>query len=129
MRQEKLDSAVAPVVEQLPGVRSLERGEDFLSLQVINRPPIIRIDQTEIPDLVPLINIRDPGRRQFEQDLRERVDRAHPRHLASYWNETFEKAIARRGIENPRNKICHRRVPLIVRLDPARVEFGLFHGL
>src|SRR6476660_4413062 len=108
MRQEKLDSAVAPVVEQLRGVRPLERVEHFPSLHVINRPPIIRIDQTEIPDLVPLINIWDSGRSELEQCLRKRVDRAHPRHVFSEWSEAFEKAIARRGIENSRDEICHR---------------------
>lgn len=69
---EQLDPAVLPVAEQICSGRWCgERGELVLALFVIDRAAIIRIDQTEIPEFRPLINIRHARDRQFEHQIFE----------------------------------------------------------
>ena len=81
--QEQFDPAIRPVAPAtLPASLSPDRIEHFPPPLVIDRPPVIRIDQAEIPNLVSLINVRHAGRRSASAATwDERIDRAEPRDL------------------------------------------------
>ena len=43
---------------------------------VIYRPPVIRVDQSQLPELAALVKVRDPGRGDLEHHLGQRIHRS-----------------------------------------------------
>ncbi len=77
-RDELLDRAVAPALEQLGQIGRLmfESAQPLASLGKIDGSTVVRIDQREVPELRALINIRHARCGQLEQHLRQPVDGA-----------------------------------------------------
>ena len=78
---------------------------------IIDRPPIVRIDQAEIPDLVSLVNVRHAWPGQLEDDLRERIDRAEARDLFNHRQKDRKKFVLRTRLKNLRDKCARRHCP------------------
>ena len=96
---------------------------------VIDRAPIIRIDQTVIPKFGALINIRHTGRGKFDRDLRQRIDCAEPRDFFCHRQKQGQEFIARARLQNPGDEIHHGVIPVVVRLNPARIQFCFLQRL
>src|SRR4029079_16258133 len=62
--------------------------------RVIDRAPIVRIDDAEVPDLIALIDIRDAGARELEQRLPEAIQEPRQRDRADELVEIVEERIA-----------------------------------
>ena len=90
---------------------------------VIDRAPIIRINQAVVPKFGSLIDIRHARRGKFDRDLRERIDRAEPGNFFCHRQKRRQKLIARVCLQNPGDEVRHGVIPILVRLNPARVQF------
>src|SRR5947209_925048 len=80
---------------------------------------IVGIDETEIPELRPLVKIGRAGRRRFEDDLRKTVEKTVERDALLNADEVF----AERGVAEDR--VCEAEERFFVRgirHDPARVR-------
>ena len=83
MRGPKLGPAVGEVAEHLAAHRSrafslrqcMQRIEVAGAQIVVDRPPVIRVDQAQFPELVALIKVGYPGNGNLKHHLRERIDR------------------------------------------------------
>ena len=50
--------------------------EQRRAARVVDRAPVIRIDEAEVPDLVALIDVRDARARELEQRLAEAIQKS-----------------------------------------------------
>ena len=79
----KLGSAVGEVAEYFAAHRTRafslrqrkQRIEVAGALIEVNRPPVVRVDQAELPEFVALIKVGNPWNRTLQHHLRERVYR------------------------------------------------------
>src|SRR6266581_3302265 len=92
-RQKHFDAAIRPTSHQFVGSRYRQCFENFATSFVIDRPPVVRVDQTAIPNLVALINVRHTRQSQLEERLGERIDRAQPRDFLGDRKETRKKLV------------------------------------
>src|SRR5207249_6588547 len=127
--QKQFDSAIGPGLHQFSGSRSCQCVEHCPAPVVIDWPPIVRIDQAVIPNLAALINVGYAGRCQFKQCLSKRIDGAETRNLLRNRKKSWNELVSRRGIQNLCDKIPHRRVPLLVWMDPARINLRFMERL
>ena len=99
-REIHLDASVGPVREQRLEIRRRRRSRQFFEHRrargEIHRLAIVGIDEMKIPQLVALIEVDDARRRHFEDELRQRIDRAEPRDVALERHERREER--RRGV-------------------------------
>ena len=129
-RDEELDAPVRPAVEQRARLRPLERGQQLPAQLVIDRPAVVRVHQAVVPQVVALVDVRHPGHRQLEDQLRERVDHAELRHaLRQRLERTHERAGRLAAPQQRRDELPHGLVPGVVRLHPGTVDLGLLDGL
>ena len=87
---------LAAVVPSLPELCSADAGdlvEQLPPLREIERPPVIRIHETEIPQLATLVDVRHPGHGQLQHQLRQRRDRRRPREGANELGEVGEERV------------------------------------
>src|SRR5204863_696518 len=61
----------------------------------VHGPAIVRVDERQVPQLGPLVEVGNAGRRDLEQQLAQRVDRAVEGHEALKWPEGGGKWTAR----------------------------------
>ncbi len=107
----KLQTAVFGDLQQAADRRAIGRVppwaeilEQLLMAGVVNRPPIVRIHQTEIPYVIALINIGHTGASQFEQCLRKAVPQADAGHALLKRTEIIEEAVLRSGSQQRSHK-------------------------
>src|SRR5712692_5203606 len=92
--------AIPPLREQLLGEGEKARGLAFLQLSQacspsgkIHRAPIVRVDETVVPQLCPLVEIGDTGRGDLEEGLRQGIEETNRRNPGLEALEVSEKAI------------------------------------
>ena len=90
----------------------------------IDRPSIVRIDQIEVPQFAPLINVRHAGSRQFHRGLCEAVLDAGARQSLDEGEEIGEEAVRSKRLASK----CLRRL-LIFQVGgrPGRPPLRLAH--
>ena len=77
----ELDAAVRQGLQQVPGagrstlacMQGLDRAQGRAPRSVIHWAAIVGVDQAVIPKFVALVDVRHPGGRELEQDLRQAV--------------------------------------------------------
>src|SRR5690606_19688032 len=72
-RQEQLQPPVPPVLDQLWQIRATDRAEDLDPPLEVGQPPIVRIDETVVPHLRALVDVRHAWRSQLQDLLRKRI--------------------------------------------------------
>src|SRR6185437_7677083 len=79
----ELEAAVAPMVQYVLAkfrdsidVAEFQFVEHFHSFSEVHRLPVVWVSQTEVPDFVSLVKIRDSWRSHFEDELGARVESA-----------------------------------------------------
>ena len=79
----ELDPAVQTCLKQMPAQSSasgagflaglLQFGEQASAVRIVNRPPVVRIDEAKVPEFCSLIEVGDAGRGDLNQNLREGI--------------------------------------------------------
>ena len=100
------DAPVLPMVQEvmsearLPALIlfALEFGQQAHSLFKVHRPPVIRIDQAEVPKLGPLVKIRNARNRNLQQLLGEGIERAVVSNLLEEVEEIAEERVVFRRL-------------------------------
>src|SRR5687768_17907077 len=107
MHEIELDTAILPVGEQIfQQSESIGRfcrtelGEQAAAFDIIDRTAIIRIDETQVPQLGSLIDIGNSRRNDFHQGLAERVEYPATGDLPDKRHKFVEKTILFGGREN-----------------------------
>ena len=72
--------------------------EQLLAPRKINQPPVIGIDQVEIPELAALVDVRHTRDGQLQDELRQGSYCRRPRHQPDKIREIGEEGIMARGI-------------------------------
>lgn len=72
--QEKLDAAIFRGWQNL--LHFLQALQDLPAFVQVDRAPVVRIDQAEVPDFVSLKDFWDPWGGQFQQRLGKRIEHA-----------------------------------------------------
>ena len=90
MRPPQLEAAIGPAFGEGhhvsgPGVKN------GFARRKIHRPPVIRINQREIPQFGALVKIRHAGDRRLQRELAQRVQCAEQRCAAYEAFQTLEK--------------------------------------
>src|SRR5690606_8992054 len=91
-RHEELDTPVSPVREKFGNLvrapciaclalseRSIERLQQLGRRVVVRLTTVVRIDQAEVPELVPLVGVRHARPAELEHQLADRIHRAGTR--------------------------------------------------
>jgi len=98
----ELETAIPPLREQRLGHGEQARGLALLQLgqvcspgEEIHRAPIVRVDETVVPELCPLVKIGDTGRGDLEEGLRQGIEETNRRQPGLEALEVSQKA--RRG--------------------------------
>src|SRR5262249_34079617 len=109
MHDVELDPTVEALVEQRLGqwlevaLRLLDLALQFpergLAATKINRPAVIGVDEIELPELRPLVQLRNSGSRQAQNGLGERVVYSEIRHARLKREEVVEEFVRPRLIE------------------------------
>src|SRR5438093_1364357 len=118
-RQKHLDAAIRPTSHQLVGSRYGQCFEHFATSFVIDRPSVVRVHQSSMPNRSAFINVSDGRQRQLEQRLGERICGATMRDFMGNSMESWKQNMLLRGFLPIAQEIAHGRVPCFVRLDPA----------
>src|SRR5688572_24674906 len=103
--------------------------QDVAAKLIVHWPPVVGVDQAEVPQFGPLIDVGHAGRRQFEQRLRQRVPNAELSDALGKWLKVRQEEIARRVVENPRDEVLKRLLIRFVGADPTRPNLGFARRL
>ena len=72
----EFDVAVRPMLREAFPIGILDRRQHGGAFRKIHRPPVIGVDQRQIPELRSLIEIGHARHRRLQRDLTERIQRA-----------------------------------------------------
>ncbi len=132
-----LDASIGPTVHELPAqpieiLRALSRAppkivEKGLAPGEVHRTAIVRIDEGQVPQLRPLIEVGNPRRGDLEERLGERVDRSVEGDQSLEWEKGVDEPAP--GGEEPGDEVAQRLVVPGIRIDPARPSLGFLRGL
>ena len=96
---------------------------------VVNRTPVVRIDEAKVPEFRPLIEVRDAGRGDLDQHLREGVAEPHRNDdRLNKGDEALEERVRPSAIENGVNKLLHRGIIEMIGIHPARMDLCFMQG-
>ena len=136
--QEKLGGAIFQMVQQFPRVNravavfliiSWEFPQKVLAAFIVDRSPIVGVDQIETPYLIALIDIGYAGRGQLQEGFREPVEHRDPRNATVKVGELSGKPIFF-AVEHERaNELGGGRLIGEIGIGPTGAVFGLAHGL
>src|SRR5690606_7986400 len=116
--QVKFCAAVLDVLEQRAGrirpASLFQLGEQPSSQGVIDRPPVIGIDEREFPQLVSLVDVGYSGRSELEQGLCEPVDEAERRKAACERGHLVRERIAFASLQTAANELAQARFVFLV---------------
>ena len=106
----ELDAAVVPVVQHLRDRRCVEivaeAGEETLARREIQRPPIVRVDEAEVPELGALVDVGHAGHGQLEHGLDQAVQHPRAARCARLERpETVRNGFGRLGVERMADEI------------------------
>ena len=122
----RLHLTVAPSLERLLHGRA---GKSLLAASEIDRPPVVGIDQAEVPVLRPLVEIGHARRRELEQKLREAVHRAS-RGDPLREGENLRKQIGQLAVAYQADEKGSRRAFVgAIRIAPVTAKLGLAQRL
>ena len=109
-------------------MRRIERRENFSSPVVVHRPPIVGIDEVEIPEFRALIKIRNARGGHLDHELRQAVVNAQLRDTRLERQERQEELRAA-AIDDRLHEPLDPFLVIVVRVQPTRVDLGLSHRL
>ena len=89
---------------------------------VIYRSAVIGINQTKVPQLIPLIHIWHARRGEFQEGLCERIVHAVLRDLMT---QLLEILTNEQIIKHDADKLPHRVIIGLIRINPTRIDLGL----
>ena len=90
---------------------------------------VVRVDEAELRQLRPLVEVRDAGRGHLEHDLGHRVQQPRPQHDVEEAEEVGGEGVPRPGLEGGGDEVPQRLLVGLVRAHPARVDLGLARRL
>ena len=94
-----------------------------LQLRIVDRAPVVRIDQAQVPHLRALIEIGDAGRRDLDERLGQAVPHAALGDLRRERAEVCEKPRATHRVQHLPHEVAHGLFPRRIRVQPAAVAF------
>ena len=97
----ELQVTVGPVLHEVFPIGGIHRRQHGSALLEIHRPPVIGIDQRQIPELGALVEIGHAGDRCLQRDLTERIQRTQQRDAPRQGFKRTEKFRRGRAIQNP----------------------------
>src|SRR5258706_7077749 len=106
----------------LPGSQILKQGD---ALRKIDRTTVIRIDETKIPELGALVKVWNAGERDFDQGLRQSVQRAKESNARNEVEKITEEVVFFGWSQNGGHKVRHGRLVRYVGYRPL----GMHHRL
>ena len=121
--------AARPFPHQPIPVRLLQRLQQAGARGKIDRPPVVGIDQREIPKLRALVEVRHARHGRLQRDLTERIQRAQQRQALRQRLQRAKKFAGQRGIENFGDEALDARLIRFVRVEPARLLLALARRL
>ena len=89
---------------------------------VIDRAAVVGIDEAEVPQLGPLVDVRHAGRGQFEERLRQRVELAEEGDAPLQGAEVREEGVLLALRQHAVDELGQRAVVRLVRVDPTGVD-------
>src|SRR5260370_27509223 len=92
---------------------------------VLHSAAVIRIHQSEFPEFVALINIRNTWGRELDQGLREAVQHSKVGRFALEWQEAVPELF---GFQNRFHKMRHGQFVVLIWICPIRVLLRLSNG-
>ena len=125
-RECKLHTAVLPTTcEFRESNARLKRGR---AMPEVDRPPVVRIDERQIPKLSPLVEVRNSGERQLERELGEAVECADERRALREAAEASDEFARALRIEDCGDETGEGFLVRFVRVGPARLLLALARG-
>ena len=118
-----LDAAVLPAREQLRRIGALRQHRP--AQLEIDRPPVVGVDQREVPQLAALIGVGHARRGQLEQGLGQPVERADQRDLRLERQEIGQEGAAVLRIEDAPHEVLEAALVARIRRGPAGPLLGL----
>src|SRR5882762_5997743 len=79
------------------GERAVEIAEQAAAQREVHRPAVVGVDQAQVPQLGALVEVGDTGRRDLDQRLRQRVERAEVGDARLERGEVVEEGLRARG--------------------------------
>src|ERR1700722_10443147 len=121
-RHPKLRHSGIPLPERVVCTRPVRAPHQLQAVFEIDRPPIVRIDETQVPQFGSLIKIRDARRDHLDQGLRQAVD---PARQYQRLDEAFKACDELRRVEYPADEPADFLLEAVVRLMPRSIDFRL----
>src|SRR5262249_23930878 len=87
------------------------------------------VDEPEVPELAPLVEVGDARRAELDRELPERVDRAVERYARQERVKLGEEPLRPPLIEDRARERDEPALVLLARREPARPDLGLARGL
>ena len=127
--QRELDAAVRPCARQRRPVRCLsDRCERGCARREVDWPPVIGIDQRQIPELGALIEIGNSRQRRLQDQLGQTIERPHQRCAPRECVEAVNEDGGSLAIEKTPDKIRQASLVRLIGGEPTRLLLALARG-
>src|SRR4029079_9681826 len=100
------------------------RLQKFTAFGIIDRTPIVRIDEGQVPKLCSLVKVRHAWQRRLEHELRQGIQRAQQGSPPGKLFERTQKARRDSGIKQPCDKAEECGLVGFIRVSPAGFLFS-----